>query len=345
MFNQEQLPYLLQKEHIAQLQKDSILIGDRRTFPFERSFVRCHDITSVADAIRAMVTQGGGPLQVALVSMKFLARQIARSIVPCTIETFDEAIRILSKARPTNTTMARTLTSFGVKLTAIEFEKRTIVEIVDNLVHMIEIDFDRQYDLMSDFGSSVITDQDGILTTCFAEHSFLLSLLKAKDQGKRFKVFVPETRPYLQGARLTAPSLVELGIETALVTDGMAGHLMANKIVNRYMTAADAVAMDGSIANKIGTLTNAVCALHFQIPYHAFAVSPDTSLHSCDDIVVELRDGNDIKRVMGTPITVEQVQGYYPAFDVIDATLITSIITGKGMFAPNQITHAYDEVT
>lgn len=347
---QDQLPPLLKKANIARIEGDRLLIGDRRAYPWKLAFFPCETVGDIVMAIRSMVTQGGGPLQVSLTTMRFVARQIAEGRVADHPNTFFDAAKKLSGARPTNTTMARTLQSLVGELskwyhcTGIkDVHGNDIVAYVDDVVDGIEKHFDADYDTMGTLGASCLADGDGILTTCFAEHSFLLTLAKARAQGKELTVYVPETRPYLQGARLTAPSLHEMGIEAYVITDGMGAHFMQEGVIHQYMTAADLVAMDGTVVNKVGTLANAIGAAYYDIPYYAFAMSPDPTKRTRSAIVMEERDGSEVLKLLDTKTTLEHVVGRYPAFDIIDASLVRGIITPKGLLRPDEIGPQYLE--
>lgn len=342
------LPTLLKKNTIARLEDGRLLIGDRRSYPWEEQSVACDSVEAIADAIRDMVTQGGGPLQVGLTTLRFVARKIHDGVMVDQARTFLDASRKLASARPTNTTMARALQDVVSQIArwyvcsgVQDVHANDLVGFVDSIIDDKEKALDADYDAMSDIGMQCIGDSDGILTTCFAEHTFLLSLAKAKERGKRFTVFVPETRPYLQGARLTAPALHEMGIDAYVITDGMGAHYMRDGAIQLYMTAADLVAMDGTVVNKVGTLANAVCANHYHIPYYAFAMSPDPSKRSIADIVMEERDGKEILRIRGVPTTLDTLVGRYPAFDVIDPPLVGGIITPKGLLKPTGIAGEY----
>ena len=348
MILDDRLPTILRKTYIARIEGDRLLIGDRRRYPWEISCVACASVQQVADAIRAMVTQGGGPLQVALTTMRLVARWIDAGLQPDRLDTFVHAANLLAEARPTNTTMARTLKDFVVDLSVWyhcqsirSSHDRDLVSFTDSLLDAVEERFDHAYESMSDLGASLITGDEGVLTTCFAEHSFTLSMLKATERGNRVTVYVPETRPYLQGSRLTAPSLAQLGIRVKLVTDGMGSHLMGEGLVDHYLTAADLVAMDGTVVNKVGTLANAIGAHHYHIPYHVFAVSPDPTKLTRKDIVMEMRDGGEVRRCGTSATTLDSIEALYPAFDCIDASLVDAIITPKGMISPADISMHY----
>jgi methylthioribose-1-phosphate isomerase len=176
-----------------------------------------------------------------------------------------------------------------------------------------------------------------VLTTCFAEHTFLLSLAYAKEEGKEIRVFVPETRPYLQGSRLTAPSLQEMGIEVSVITDGMGATFLGNGDVNLYMTAADLVCMDGTVVNKVGTLGNAIAAKRFQVPYYAFSVSPDPTKQDASGIQMEWRSAGEVTQCMGKATSSDGMKALYPAFDIISPDLVTGVVTGKGVLKPEEI--------
>lgn len=308
------LPFVLRHENIASLHSDGIHILDRRVFPFKKEYVVARDYKECAKAIKDMVTQGGGPLEVALEAMRMTYRNDKDSIY-CAQET-------LSKARPTNTTMKRTLSSLVERYESGEDFEFVIDDILSS--------FDAAYDQMSTLGESLIEDGMGILTTCFPEHTFLLSVKKAHENGKRIRVYVPETRPYLQGAHLTEPSLRELGIETYLITDGMPAHFLAKGDINIYMTAADLALEDRTVVNKTGTLSNAIASNYFGVPYYAFSMGLDRS-KKYDDIHLEYRDGKEIKSYHGIELAEESANALYPCFDIIPSKLVKGIITKEGI--------------
>ena len=308
------LPSFLRHENISRVTADGVCITDRRRLPFEHVEVLCRDYHESAEAIRSMVTQGGGPLEAALNTVLFTYRKDRESL--------DDAVRLLSEARPTNTTMRRELE--GV------MRRYASGEEMEDIIPSVFSHYDELYDRLSDIGESVIEDGDGILTTCFPEHTFMLSVKKAVLRGKRVEVFVPETRPYLQGAHLTEPCLREMGIPCFLITDGMGAHFMREGRIRKYMTASDRALSDRTVVNKTGTLANAIAAHYYGIPYYAFSVSPDRE-RSCDDIIIEYRDGSSIKSIAGARTAAEEAEALYPCFDIIRPELVTGIITEGGI--------------
>ncbi|MBN2860327.1 MAG: translation initiation factor 2 [Sphaerochaetaceae bacterium] len=343
MFQQDDLPKILRKEVIASLHDGIVRIHNRRIYPGRDEYMYVSSVQEIADAMQQMVTQGGGILRLSLVALLFIAEQMAEGKIPLSQQEFIRLLSLIKNARRTNTTSHRILDSLtsSLSLEGAFSNAELLLSLSRSKVEEVEATFDTIYDSMSDLGADLILDGEGIFTTCFAEHTFILSLLKAHRSGKDLHVYVPETRPYLQGARLTAPSLQELGIPVTLISDAMPAHLIQKGAVNRYMSAADTVCMDGSAANKVGTLTNAVLCSHYHLPFHLFAVSPDQSKLSMEDIEIEYRDPEELLTFRGERISAVGVHGIYPAFDTIPPSLITSIITPRGVLRPQDIRMKY----
>ena len=158
----------------------------------------------------------------------------------------------------------------------------------------------------------------------------MLSVKKAVLRGKRVEVFVPETRPYLQGAHLTEPCLREMGVRCYLITDGMPAHFMREGRIQLYMTAADLALKDRTVVNKTGTLSNAIAAARYGIPYYAFSVGIDEG-RSRDDIVIEYRDGESLRSIGGVRTADEHAEALYPCFDIIESDLVAGIVTEGGI--------------
>lgn len=323
---QEFLPYILKHENIARIEDKTLLIGDRRAYPFEKKFYKAENVFDAASAIKNMVTQGGGPLEVALNSLILIAKQSGK----CE-KSFNEGVAALINSRPTNTTMARELKSI-LPTIINSFEFDNFVSKVEELVKDRLDYYDNCYDKMSNIGFNLISDEDGILTTCFPEHSFFLSLYKARLANKSFCVFAPETRPYLQGARLTSSSLSLMGFDHYLITDNMVGTFMREGKISKYMTASDLAIKDLTVVNKIGTFQNAVVAAAFNIPYYAFAISFDQTKNDINDIVIEYRDSEEVKSFRGVKTTLDSVKAIYPCFDIIPSKYVSGVITPDSIF-------------
>jgi len=328
------LPFLLRRENVARYEDGEVVMCDRRKYPFEKVFYRCKDVESAAQAIEDMVTQGGGPQYVALYAMVMLAGQIAGRKADQQRESFEEARQRLVSTRPTNTSMARHLDT-AVKVIHRALDEGGSVE--SALLEWIEGIRDASYEKhlkCGQYGASLIADGDGILTMCFAETSLLMTLAIAMQAGKRMQVYTPETRPYLQGARLTAPSIDEIGVPVKIITDNMPTHVISEGKIQKYFTAADLITLDGHVVNKIGTFQNALAAHYHGVPYFVFTQAADKFKPNRASIEIEARDPQEIRMCRGVPTTRQDIDAYYPAFDITPPTFVAGVITQHGILSP-----------
>ena len=194
---------------------------------------------------------------------------------------------------------------------------------------------------ISEYGLSLLHDGDGVLTHCNAGAlatsqygTGLGPLLLGKERGYSFKVFTDETRPLLQGARLTSYELEKAGIDVTLICDNMASLVMKQGKINAVLVGADRIAANGDTANKIGTSGAAILAKHYGIPFYVLAPysTIDFNCKSGEDIIIEERNGDEIKSLFfEKPTALNETKCFNPAFDVTDNELITAIITEKGI--------------
>lgn len=196
---------------------------------------------------------------------------------------------------------------------------------------------------MGQFGAERVVDGDGILTHCntgglaTAEYGTALAVVfTAHEQGKRIHVFADETRPLLQGSRLTAWELQQHGVPTTLICDNMAAQVMKEGRVQKVFVGADRIAANGDAANKIGTYGVAILARHHRIPFYVVAPSStfDLSLESGSNIPIEQRDPREITQGLGKTTAPDGIAVYNPAFDVTPAELIDGIVTERGIISP-----------
>jgi methylthioribose-1-phosphate isomerase len=187
-------------------------------------------------------------------------------------------------------------------------------------------------------GASVLRDGDRVLTHCWAESGIVYTLAEAVRQGKRLEVTCTETRPYLQGARLTADAVADLGIPVTVITDGMPAALIDRGRVNVFVTGADRVTMDGHVINKVGTLGIAIAAARFAVPYYAFCIGPDVHARGRDDVPIEERSPDEVLHCLGVRTATLRASGFYPAFDATPPDLVTGIVTERGVFDPDRLT-------
>lgn len=221
-------------------------------------------------------------------------------------------------------------------VSAYEKGKNVIDEAIS--IHNEDIEMCRK---ISEYGLSLLKDGDGILTHCNAGElaasrygTGLGPIILGKEKGYNFKVFSDETRPLLQGARLTSYELEKAGIDVTLICDNMASLVMKEGKINAVLVGCDRVAANGDAANKIGTSGVAILAKYYGIPFYVLGPysTVDFNCKTGDDIKIELRDSEEIKeKYFAHPTALKETKCYNPAFDVTDNSLITAIITDKGI--------------
>ncbi len=334
--HEDLLPFLLKPRNLARIEGDDVLIGDRRRYPFAREFVRCRTVDEVAEAIRTMVTQGSGPWVAAAHAMVLAAREAERQAMSAEAVTahLRAARDTLVATRPTNTAMARRLddllSTVGRGLDSGVPATETIPEWITTTIGAIYTN----YGTRARFGADMISDGDGVLTNCFGEAAVVMAAAMAVRDGKEIVFYTPETRPYLQGARLTAPSLHEVGVPVKLITDNMPAAVMDRGLIQVFMTASDLITLDGHVVNKIGTYQSAVVAHRHGVPFFPFAWGRDDRARTRDDIVVEERDPAEVRSVMGHPTTTDDIDAFYPTFDITPPELVAGVITVAGILSP-----------
>ncbi|MBR0162836.1 MAG: S-methyl-5-thioribose-1-phosphate isomerase, partial [Oscillospiraceae bacterium] len=248
----------------------------------------------------------------------------------------------LAHARPTTANRYGQITFRAAELAeaALEAGEDPVEAIVASVIDSLN----RRYGTMQIVGdalASLIPNDGSILTQCFGETIIGTVIRAAREQGKDFRVYCAETRPYLQGARLTSSCFAEMGFETTVLTDNMIAYAMQNEGIDLFTSAADTIARDGHIANKIGSFQIAILAKYFGVPYYVTGI-PDRDKHSRDDIVIEMRDPEQVLRYRGIPNCLPQVHAIYPSFDVVPPHLISGIVTDKGIFVPYLLDRYFD---
>jgi methylthioribose-1-phosphate isomerase len=319
---------------------------DQRLLPGRFEMLRCRDTETLFDAIRTLAVRGAPAIGVAAAYGLCLAAQ--------TIEPDADAARAmilitqqadyLASSRPTAVNLFWALDRIqrcahayaGLKGFTVAGFRETIL----TQAHAIA-DEDKQMCLrIGQIGEPLIPDGGAILTHCNAgalatagQGTALSPLYEAHRKGKRFTVFADETRPLLQGARLTAWELQQAGIATTVVCDNMAAWLMKQGRISAVIVGADRIAANGDTANKIGTYGLSVLAAAHRIPFYVAAPSStfDLSISDGSQIVIEQRSGDEVATIGGIRLAPEGAGVYNPAFDVTDASRITAIITERGL--------------
>jgi methylthioribose-1-phosphate isomerase len=325
-------PLLMDLEDNVYLEGDALVVIDRRRLPGEIVPLHCPDHEAVARAIEDMAVQGAGDIAItAGYGLYLAARESERSGTAKKPQRLRKAADRLIATRPTGFHLAALVNKLMGRIEEATGAKPASEVIMASLRRALE----SQRQISEDTGrhaETLLSSGDRILTHCFAGPALLYMLRMARENGKDMRVICTETRPYLQGARLTAWSVSELGINTTLITDNMAAHCMSKGMVSKIFAAADRVAMDGVVANKVGTLQLAICANYFRIPFYILAYGgPDPKTLRGADIPIEERDPLEVLEFRGTPISGPAVKGYYPAFDLTPADLVTGIVTAKGV--------------
>ncbi|MDM8311444.1 methylthioribose-1-phosphate isomerase [Clostridium cadaveris] len=329
----EGLAFLLQYENVAWYEGGKVRILDRRVYPREVRFVTCTTYMEVAYAIRDMVTQSAGPYTAAGMGMALAAHEIEHKTEEEQIKFLEKASYDISHARPTTANRMGIITNNCLEAAkkALSQGKNASEAIFNTTVDSLN----RRYSTMEKVGEYLadMFPQNGtIMTQCFGETIIGMMLRAAKKRNNDIKIYCAETRPYLQGARLTASCCSQMGFDTTVITDNMVAYTMQNKNVDLFTSAADTIARDGHIANKIGTLQIAILAKHFGIPYFVTGI-PDIGKKSGADIIIEERDPKEVLSSGGFKNTLDTVKGIYPSFDITPPHLISGIVTDKGIFS------------
>ncbi|MEW9552853.1 s-methyl-5-thioribose-1-phosphate isomerase [Nonomuraea sp. NPDC050783] len=319
----------------------AVEILDRRVYPFEVSWVRCATSEDVAVAIERMVTQSSGPLFAATAGMVLGARE-ARHDGPEQAAARLRAVGArLVATRPTNNhirdavhaVLAATVDRSGEGPPAGD----ELVEAVEAAARAHEDGYRARSAALGRHAAGLLDDGTRVLTHCWADAFLIATVEAARAAGKRLEFVCTETRPYLQGARLTAATLVEMGYRPTVITDGMVAAALSDGLADVALTAADRVTLDGHVINKVGTLGVALAARAFGVPFYALIDAPDPQAPTAADVVIERRDGDEVLHALGTRTAAEGVTGYYPAFDVTPPHLVTRIVTERGAYHPNNV--------
>jgi len=321
---------------------DRVVMLDQRLLPHREVYRVCRDYDQVADAIRAMVIRGAPAIGVAA------AMGVALGALKAPAKTFDRdferILLILGKTRPTAVNLFWALGRMRQVYSenrsgGVDLVKRALKDEAQK-IYKEDIAANKQ---IGKNGASLLRNAKQIMTHCnagalaTAGYGTALGVIRAlKESGKEFEVFVNETRPFLQGARLTAWELKKEKIPATLITDSMAGYLMQQGKVDAVVVGCDRVAANGDVANKIGTYTIAVLARRHGIPF--FVAGPTSSIDvncaSGKDIPIEQRDAKEVSHIFGKALAPKGMRVLNPAFDVTSQDLITAIITEKGVIHP-----------
>lgn len=315
---------------------------DQRILPERFDYVAFDSAAGVADGIRSMVVRGAPAIGCAAAyGVALEALSLKDADLPTFKAGLEQAFEVLAQSRPTAVNLfwalarMRRVWDSARSTCAAEIAERLLREAHDMLAEDLRINL-----AIGAHGAALIPERAAVLTHCnagalaTAGHGTALGVIRsARDAGKQISVIASETRPFLQGARLTAWEMVQERIPVTLITDNTVGHLMSHQQVDAVVVGADRVAANGDVANKIGTYMVAVLANRHRIPFYvACPLSTiDLNVPSGADIPIEERSAEEVKGYRDTKWAAQGVHIRNPAFDVTPAELITALITEKGV--------------
>ena len=321
---------------------DQVVMLDQRLLPHKEIHRVCRDYKQVAAAIRQMIIRGAPAIGVA--AAMGVALGALNSKAKDFDQDFDEIVSTLAKTRPTAVNLFWALERMKQvyrenRDRGVETVKR-LLKIEAQKIYKEDIAANKE---MGKLGAELLSDAKHVMTHCnagalaTAGYGTALGVIRAlKESGKTFDVLVNETRPFLQGARLTAWELKKEKIAATLVTDSMAGYLMQMGRVDAVVVGCDRIAANGDVANKIGTYPIAVLAQRHGIPFYVAGPtsSIDLNCSTGKDIPIEQRDPREVSHMFGRALAPEGTHVFNPAFDVTSQELISAIITEKGVIHP-----------
>lgn len=334
-------------DHIKTIawKNDKVILLDQRKLPEEEVYVVCDDYLAVARCIENMTVRGAPAIGVAA------AYGVAVGAIAITAHEFepyyDKLVHVCERIEKTRPTAVNLFWATGrMKARALREREKTIGEIKEALKHeafAIEREDIESCHRIGKYARVLFNDGDGVLTHCNAGAlatagigTALAGIYSACDEGKRIHVYADETRPRLQGAKLTAWELQQHGIEVTLICDNMAASLMRSGKIKKVIVGADRIAKNGDVANKIGTYGVAVLAKYHHIPFYVAAPfsTIDLAISDGTHIPIEERKAEEVTHIGGERLAPTLVDVWNPAFDVTPAELVTAIITDRGILEP-----------
>lgn len=320
---------------------------DQTRLPQAEVYVSCRDVETVYEAIASLRVRGAPAIGIAAAYGLLLPFQDIH--VPDELRVQDSQVSIeelqrradyLIQARPTAVNLA-----WAIKRMLNSAQGRQNVDVLTLLkeAKAIHAEDAKACRAIGEFGAPLVSGHPRLLTHCNAGAlavselgTALAPIYVAHRQGIKLHVFVDETRPLLQGARLTAWELRRAGVDSTLITDSMAATVMAEGRVDAVIVGADRVAANGDVANKIGTLNLAILCKYFNLPFYVACPwsTIDLNTPQGSDIAIEQRLSSEVTRIMDVPIAPDGVGVFNPAFDVTPAALVTCVITERGVIEP-----------
>ncbi len=319
---------------------DRLELLDQRLLPFQVAYVACNDSDAVASAIRDLIVRGAPAIGIAAAWGAVLAAQALGKRVVSGAEALiamESALDRLQAARPTAVNLAWALRRMRSVLDDAGNDWLQLIQAEALAIATEDLAANRR---MGETGATLIEPGSGVLTHCntgslaTAGFGTALGVIRAGvASGRIAHVFAGETRPWLQGARLTVWELLQDGIEATLIADSAAAHLMATGQVQWVVVGADRICANGDVANKIGTCQLAIVARHHGVKFMVVAPSSTVDMRTATgaDIEIEMRDPSELLDVAGVRHVADGVSAWNPVFDVTPAELIDAIVTERGV--------------
>ncbi|HDP76880.1 MAG TPA: S-methyl-5-thioribose-1-phosphate isomerase [Mesotoga infera] len=333
------------KSMTLEWKEDRLMLIDQRRLPSKEEFVECLTHEDVYLAIKNMVVRGAPAIGASAAFGYLLGAREAQTVSEEMF--FGHMVSVkkrLSESRPTAVNLFWALDRMEMTLNSLrKRERKDLIASLESEALRIASEDIEVNKAIGNNGAAIVRDGDGILTHCNAgalatvDYGTALGVIRASvEQGKKISVYADETRPYLQGARLTAWELMKSGVDVTLICDNMSGWVMNKGLVDLVLVGADRIAANGDAANKIGTYSVAILAEKHGIPFYIVAPlsTVDLSTPTGDEIPIEERDHREITHIGDQQIAPDDVKCFNPAFDVTPWSLITGIITEKGIARP-----------
>jgi methylthioribose-1-phosphate isomerase len=315
---------------------------DQTKLPTEETYVNCTSYQEVADVIRNMVVRGAPAIGVAAAMGIALGVKNSKAANAGKLKSeFDQICDVIGKTRPTAVNLFWAIRRMQQKFETLQVRpvaqiKQALIEEAQRM-HAEDIAINQA---MGKHGAALMPSSGGVLTHCnagalaTAGYGTALGVIRAAvENGKKIHVYADETRPFLQGSRLTAWELMKDGIPTTVISDNMSGAMMRQGKIGAVIVGADRIAANGDVANKIGTYTVAVLAKEHNIPFYVAAPISTVDLETPDGsrIPIEQRNPAEVTHIAGKAITPDGVGVENPAFDVTPAKYVTAIVTERGV--------------
>ncbi|HHL39927.1 MAG TPA: S-methyl-5-thioribose-1-phosphate isomerase [Deltaproteobacteria bacterium] len=327
---------------VVEWEDDGVVMIDQRLLPGREVYRTYRDHRGVARAIKEMVVRGAPAIGVAAAMGAALgASKVRTSNLSVFREKFAAIAQLLASTRPTAVNLFWAIERMRGVVDSFDGDDVAALKarLVDEALRIHDEDIERNRSI-GRHGGALLADGMTVLTHCnagalaTAGYGTALGVVRgAVEAGKRIRVFADETRPFLQGSRLTAWELMKDGIDVTLITDNMAGWMMSRGEIDAVVVGADRIAANGDVANKIGTYTVAVLARTHRIPFYVAAPTSTIDLAAAEgaDIPIEERDPSEVTRVGSKTVAPEGVKVRNPAFDVTPNRLVTAVITENGV--------------